>query len=118
MLVRPFGFRRTYERVLQRDTNVGTGILGGCRCGSRNDERTVKDRRDDTLSALRGHHDDQHDRADTCRAHVHESHFCLFRVRPLGGVQVQEEGRRLVSRFRSSHHCAAHSFANFGIEGH
>src|SRR4051812_45091270 len=23
----------------------------------------------------------------------------------------------LVSRFRSSHHCAAHSFANFGIEG-
>jgi len=25
---------------------------------------------------------------------------------------------RLVSRFRSSHHCAAHSFANFGIEGH
>src|SRR5215472_9982992 len=25
---------------------------------------------------------------------------------------------RLVSRFRSSHHCAAASFANFGIEGH
>ena len=25
---------------------------------------------------------------------------------------------RLVSRFRSSHHCAAPSFANFGIEGH
>ena len=24
---------------------------------------------------------------------------------------------RLVSRFRSSHHCAAHSFANFGIKG-
>ena len=24
----------------------------------------------------------------------------------------------LVSRFRSSHHCAAASFANFGIEGH
>src|SRR5262245_54928041 len=24
----------------------------------------------------------------------------------------------LVSRFRSSHHCAARSFANFGIEGH
>jgi hypothetical protein len=24
----------------------------------------------------------------------------------------------LVSRFRSSHHCAAVSFANFGIEGH
>src|SRR3979411_1342364 len=23
----------------------------------------------------------------------------------------------LVSRFRSSHHCAAHSFANFGIQG-
>src|SRR4249919_3410069 len=23
----------------------------------------------------------------------------------------------LVSRFRSSHHCAAHSFANFGIKG-
>jgi hypothetical protein len=22
-----------------------------------------------------------------------------------------------VSRFRSSHHCAAHSFANFGIKG-
>src|SRR6476619_8652905 len=26
--------------------------------------------------------------------------------------------RRLVSRFRSSHHCAAHSVVNFGIEGH
>jgi hypothetical protein len=25
---------------------------------------------------------------------------------------------QLVSRFRSSHHCAARSFANFGIEGH
>jgi hypothetical protein len=25
--------------------------------------------------------------------------------------------KRLVSRFRSSHHCAAHSFANFGIKG-
>src|SRR6478609_8885884 len=24
---------------------------------------------------------------------------------------------RLVSQFRSSHHCAAHSFANFGIKG-
>src|SRR6478672_5179989 len=24
---------------------------------------------------------------------------------------------KLVSRFRSSHHCAAHSFANFGIKG-
>jgi len=27
-------------------------------------------------------------------------------------------GNRLVSRFRSSYHFAAHSFANFGIEGH
>jgi len=26
--------------------------------------------------------------------------------------------RKRVSRFRSSHHCAAASFANFGIEGH
>ena len=26
--------------------------------------------------------------------------------------------RALVSRFRSSHHCAAHLFANFGIKGH
>src|SRR6478672_1517118 len=26
-------------------------------------------------------------------------------------------GHALVSRFRSSHHCAAHSFANFGIKG-
>jgi hypothetical protein len=26
--------------------------------------------------------------------------------------------RALVSRFRSSHHCAARSFANFGIDGH
>src|SRR4051812_48067988 len=25
--------------------------------------------------------------------------------------------KKLVSRFRSSHHCAAHSFANFGIKG-
>jgi hypothetical protein len=28
------------------------------------------------------------------------------------------ERRDLVSRFRSSHHCAAASFANFGNEGH
>jgi hypothetical protein len=27
-------------------------------------------------------------------------------------------GRALVSRLRSSHHSAAPSFANFGIEGH
>src|SRR4051812_23439912 len=26
-------------------------------------------------------------------------------------------GPTLVSRFRSAHHCAAHSFANFGIKG-
>ena len=29
-------------------------------------ERAVKDRRDDTLSTLRGHHDDQHDRPVAC----------------------------------------------------
>src|SRR5262245_2347943 len=28
------------------------------------------------------------------------------------------ERQALVSRFRSSHHCAARSFVNFGIEGH
>ena len=31
---------------------------------------------------------------------------------------MTSNGRRLVSRFRSSLHCAAPSFANFGIEGH
>src|SRR5215204_6488839 len=31
-------------------------------------------------------------------------------------TDVMPEGR--VSRFRSSHHCAARSLANFGIEGH
>src|ERR1700730_3029133 len=30
-------------------------------------------------------------------------------------LEIEHE---LVSRFRSSHHCAATSFANFGIEGH
>src|SRR3954449_3561053 len=30
---------------------------------------------------------------------------------------VRPRIRGLVSRFRSSHHCAAHSFANFGIKG-
>ena len=33
-------------------------------------------------------------------------------------VSAQREPTlHLVSRFRSSHHCAAHSFANFGIKG-
>src|SRR6478609_6428025 len=31
--------------------------------------------------------------------------------------RVQKSGDVLVSRFRSSHHCAAQSFANFGIKG-
>src|SRR3954470_3559628 len=45
------------------------------------------------------------------------------RVKPAGdaGEWVSAEpirmGTALVSRFRSSHHCAAHSFANFGIKG-
>ena len=30
----------------------------------------------------------------------------------------RREHEHLVSRFRSSHHYAARSFANFGIEGH
>src|SRR6516165_4221958 len=34
-----------------------------------------------------------------------------------GFARVGQTGT-LVSRFRSSHHCAAASFANFGIEGH
>src|SRR5258708_13776535 len=34
------------------------------------------------------------------------------------GVRSLEIEHGLVSRFRSSHHCAATSFANFGIEGH
>src|SRR6266478_1948674 len=33
-------------------------------------------------------------------------------------VRSLEIEHGLVSRFRSSHHCAATSFANFGIEGH
>src|SRR5215472_1895657 len=33
-------------------------------------------------------------------------------------LQLYGEPCALVSRFRSSHHCAAASFANFGIEGH
>jgi chromate transport protein ChrA len=41
----------------------------------------------------------------------------------VAGGDSERRGRRvdiaaLVSRFRSSHHCAAVSFANFGIEGH
>jgi hypothetical protein len=31
--------------------------------------------------------------------------------------RFQKSGDFLVSRFRSSHHCAAQSFANFGIKG-
>ena len=38
----------------------------------------------------------------------------LGRVRARG----QDRAAGLVSRFRSSHHCAARSVANFGIEGH
>ena len=34
------------------------------------------------------------------------------------GKELIGETWELVSRFRSSHHCAAASFANFGIEGH
>ena len=30
---------------------------------------------------------------------------------------MNQPGGGLVSQFRSSHHCAAHSFANFGIKG-
>jgi hypothetical protein len=43
--------------------------------------------------------------------------------RPRGGARERRHEAtgglrgRLVSRFRSSHHCAAHSFANFGIKG-
>jgi uncharacterized glyoxalase superfamily protein PhnB len=33
----------------------------------------------------------------------------------LGSVKETEYGKLLVSRFRSSHHCAEPSFANFGI---
>src|SRR3954453_12092778 len=35
----------------------------------------------------------------------------------LGRLGRCQGGRSLVSRFRSSHHSAAHSFANFGIKG-
>jgi hypothetical protein len=35
-----------------------------------------------------------------------------------GSGNSGDGGRSLVSRFRSSHHCEARSFANFGIEGH
>jgi len=38
--------------------------------------------------------------------------------RQIGGRHLLRDGpQALVSRFRSSHHCAAHSFANFGIKG-
>src|SRR5215212_3628709 len=36
---------------------------------------------------------------------------------PQQSTAAGEETLHLVSRFRSSHHCAAHSFANFGIKG-
>src|SRR3954468_3117302 len=39
------------------------------------------------------------------------------RMRALRISTGGEDGRTLVSRFRSSHHCAAHSFANVGIKG-
>jgi len=32
--------------------------------------------------------------------------------------KIGETAAKLVSQFRSSHHCAEASFANFGIEGH
>ena len=35
-----------------------------------------------------------------------------------GDARGHHCGVQLVSQFRSSHHCAAPSFANFGIEGH
>ena len=35
-----------------------------------------------------------------------------------GGARTPGNGPTLVSRFRSSPHCAARSLANFGIEGH
>jgi hypothetical protein len=50
----------------------------------------------------------------------------IFRLRTRPGQDFEVSAVRawqvkvgkLVSRFRSSHHCAAVSFANFGIEGH
>ena len=38
-------------------------------------------------------------------------------LRPDPCLDLASEPGQLVSRFRSSHHCAAHSFANFGIKG-
>jgi hypothetical protein len=40
----------------------------------------------------------------------------ILKSRPF--VPGKSKVGKLVSRFRSSHHCAAVSFANFGIEGH
>src|SRR5690606_34799975 len=37
---------------------------------------------------------------------------------PIADASSRDKSARLVSRFRSSHHCAAPLFANFGIEGH
>ena len=45
------------------------------------------------------------------------------RVKPAGDARERisaepiRNGNRLVSRFRNSHHCVTHSFANFGIKG-
>src|SRR3954467_5506333 len=42
----------------------------------------------------------------------------LHKLRPMALEHIAKLGScYLVSRFRSSHHCAAHSFANFGIKG-
>ena len=47
----------------------------------------------------------------------HRHHFAVKGLVLSGGFIVQQDDD-LVPRFRSSHHSAACSFANFGIEGH
>src|SRR5215470_12678340 len=47
------------------------------------------------------------------------SNLLPMRPKRAGLPPTRVDGKgRLVSRFRSSPHCAAPSFANFGIEGH
>ena len=60
------------------------------------------------LQRRRYHRNDRHDKEGDQPAPPSRSHDLLH----------EWEEHRPVSRFRSSHHCAAHSFANFGIEGH
>src|SRR5258705_9882940 len=104
------------------------GILGGIRaaavrslqrkqCCERNNERQQQPQ----VSAMR-HADLSHGSAVNDRSAVNDSivEGWQFDAEPDQTTRWDERdlATLLVSRFRSSHHCAAPSLANFGIEGH